>query len=210
VLVALEFHYRDPVPGASQHSGRIALFPGAFNPPTIAHLAIARAARQWAGEVVWTLPRAFPHKAFEGAPFEVRLAMLRRLLQSEPGFSLAIASGGLYVEMADEARDFFGPGVDIGLLCGRDAAERIASWDYGTPGVFEAMIERYSLLVAGRAGSLYLPLPHHAERIICLTMDPAFDAVSSTEVRRRLESGQTWRHLVPEPVAEMVASAYAA
>jgi len=128
VLVALEFHYRDPVRGFPQHSTRVALFPGAFNPPTIAHLAIARAARQWAGEVVWTLPRAFPHKAFEGAGFDVRLAMLRQLLEGEPGSSVAIASGGLYVEMADEAREFFGAGVEIGLLCGRDAAERIAAW----------------------------------------------------------------------------------
>jgi nicotinate-nucleotide adenylyltransferase len=207
VLVPLEFHYRDRGRGSSPPSNRIVLFPGAFNPPTVAHLAIARAARQWAGEVLWTLPRAFPHKAFEGAGFDVRLAMLRRLLADEPGFSVAIASGGLYVEMADEARAFFGSGVEIGLLCGRDAAERIAAWDYGRPGVFEAMLERYPLLVAGRAGA-YLPPPRHAERIISLVMDASFDDVSSTEVRRRLASGETWRHLVPETLADMVASAY--
>jgi nicotinate (nicotinamide) nucleotide adenylyltransferase len=209
VLVALEFHYRDPALSPPRRSGRVALFPGAFNPPTIAHVAIARAARQWAGEVVWVLPRAFPHKAFDKADFSFRLAVLQRLLRDEPSFSLAVSSGGLYVEIADEAREFFGPGTDIGLLCGRDAAERIAAWDYGRPGVFEAMLERYPLLVAGRAGE-YLPAAHHAERIISLPMDSAFDDVSSTEVRRRIEAGDNWRHLVPEPVAGMVGSAYAA
>ena len=60
-------------------SVRVALFPGAWNPPTVAHLAIARAALTWSDEVVWLLPRAFPHKSFDGAPFEDRLHMLRRI-----------------------------------------------------------------------------------------------------------------------------------
>ena len=203
MLVALEFHYRS----SPRNPQRIALFPGAFNPPTVAHLAIARAARTWAAEVVWTLPRAFPHKGFEGADSRTRLEMLRRLAAEQPGFSVAIASGGLYLEIADEAWQCFGAGVEIGLVCGRDAAERIAAWDYGRPGVFEAMIERYPLLVAGRAGE-YLPAPRHAERIIPLTMDPAFNEVSSTEVRRRVAAGEPWRQLVPAAVADLVASAY--
>jgi nicotinate-nucleotide adenylyltransferase len=204
VLVALEFHYRSSL----QNPEHVALFPGAFNPPTVAHLAIALAAHTWAAEVVWTLPRAFPHKGFEGAGFQARLEMLRRLAADRPGFSVAVASGGLYVEIADEARQFLGAGVEIGLVCGRDAAERIAAWDYGRPGVFDAMIERYPLLVAGRAGD-YLPAPHHAERIIPIAMDPAFNDVSSTEVRRRIAAGEPWRQLVPAAAADLVASAYA-
>ena len=96
-----------------------------------------------------------------------------------------------------------------GRECRGLAAERIAAWDYGRPGVFEAMLERYPLLVAGRAGA-YLPPPRHAERSISLVMDASFDEVSSTEVRRRLVAGETWRHLVPEALADMVASAYSA
>jgi nicotinate-nucleotide adenylyltransferase len=203
VLVALEFHYRS----VQCNPDRIALFPGAFNPPTVAHLGIALAAQTWAAEVVWTLPRAFPHKDYEGAGLLARLEMLRRLAAEHPGFSVAVASGGLYVEIADEARQSLGAGLEIGLVCGRDAAERIAAWDYGRPGVFEAMIERYPLLVAGRAGE-YLPAPHHAERIIPLTMDPAFNEVSSTEVRRRIAAGEPWGRLVPAAVADLVASAY--
>ncbi|MGD1072530.1 MAG: hypothetical protein ABSB15_20590 [Bryobacteraceae bacterium] len=198
--MALEFHYRS----FPRNRERVALFPGAFNPPTVAHIAIARAARNWAKEVVWTLPRAFPHKRFEGADFPLRLEMLCRLAADEPGFSVAVASGGLYVEIADEAREFLGESVAIGLVCGRDAAERIAAWDYGRPGVFEAMIERYPLLVAGRAGE-YLPAPHHADRIVSLALDPAFNEVSSTEVRRRIAVGEPWRHLVPDSVAGLLA-----
>jgi len=198
--VALSFQHRADI----QPLRRVALFPGAWNPPTIAHLAIARAALGWADEVVWLLPRAFPHKSFEGATFEDRLRMLCGIAAIEPAFSVAIAEGGLFAEISDEAREFFGPSAEIGLLCGRDAAERIAAWDYGRPGVFENMLERYPLLVAARAGE-YRPAPHHAGRVIALTMDACFDEVSSTEVRDRIRQGLPWRHLVPDPIAETVA-----
>ena len=87
VLVALEFHYRS----VRFNPHRIALFPGAFNPPTVAHVAIALAAHTWASEVVWTLPRAFPHKGYEGADLHARLEMLRRLATAT--FRLSIITG---------------------------------------------------------------------------------------------------------------------
>jgi nicotinic acid mononucleotide adenylyltransferase len=133
--------------------------------------------------------------------------MLHRVAAKNPAFSVAIAEGGLYVEMADEAREFFGPSAEIGLLCGRDAAERIAAWDYGEPGVFERMIARYPLLVAGRGGE-YLPHSDHAERVITLAMQASFDEISSSEVRRRIEQGVEWRSLVPEAITDLVAAAY--
>jgi nicotinate (nicotinamide) nucleotide adenylyltransferase len=201
--MALSFQYR----ARGCQGGRVALFPGAWNPPTVAHLAIARAAFKWADEVVWVLPRAFPHKPFEGAGFDDRLRMLRLIAEGEPCFSVAVAEGGLYVEMAGEASDFYGPATKVGLLCGRDAAERIAAWDYGTPGVFDQMIQRYPLLVAGRAGA-YLPAAHHARQVIVLPMEESFDEVSSTEVRARVRQGLGWRDLVPDAIAGMVEHLY--
>jgi nicotinic acid mononucleotide adenylyltransferase len=202
VLVPIQFQYRDasrPTPS------RIALFPGAWNPPTVAHAAIARAALEWADEVIWILPKAFPHKGWEGLDIPARLEMLRRVAMAEPSFSVALAQGGLYFEMAEEARDFFGSAPEIGLLCGRDAAERIAGWDYGTPGVFDQMIELYPLLVAARAGH-YEPAQHQAGRIIHLAMPPEFDEVSSSEVRRRIAANEAWRHLVPDQIVALLNS----
>ncbi len=186
---------------------RIALFPGAWNPPTIAHLEIARAALQWADEVVWVLPRAFPHKSFEEASFDSRLEMLELLARSEPGFSVAVSDGGLYAEIAAEAVDAYGPSTEIALACGRDAAERIANWDYGRPGVFDEMLERHPLLVAGRAGE-YLPLERHKDRIISVLLPPEAHGVSSSEVRRLIHAGLTWEHLVPASIVEVVRRVY--
>jgi nicotinate-nucleotide adenylyltransferase len=202
--LALEFFHRTAADPA-----RVALFPGAWNPPTRAHLDIARAARALADEVVWVLPRAFPHKGFEGASFADRRRMLEALVESvgHEGFSAAVSAGGLYAEIADEARTFFGPNAEIALLCGRDAAERMATWNYDTPGVFEEMLRRYRLLVAARHGE-YEPAGHHSTRILKLPMEATWDDVSSSEVRRRIASGGDWQRLVPPDLAGMIAQLY--
>ena len=161
----------------------------------------------WADEVVWTIPQAFPHKAYEGAAFKDRVAMLCQIASSEPGFSAAVSEGGLYLEMADEARAILGPGTEIGLVCGRDAAERIATWDYGRAGVFDEMLRKYTLLVAARAGE-YLASARHRDRIITLPVSGQLGEISSTEIRRRIARNEEWRHLVPRAVAETVARIY--
>ena len=202
--MAFTFHHRG---AGSAQPDRVALFPGAWNPPTSAHLALARAGLGWADEVVWVIPEAFPHKAFEGASLGERLEMLRLAALSDPRFSVATTGRGLYLEMAEEARAWYGAGPEIGLICGRDAAERIASWDYGRPGVFGEMLALHPLLVAGRRGD-YSPELRHAARIVPLQVEGGFDEVSSTEVRNRIACGGEWESLVPAALTEHVRRLY--
>jgi nicotinic acid mononucleotide adenylyltransferase len=182
------------------------MFPGAWNPPTIAHVEISRATRTQADEVIWVIPRAFPHKEFEGASFPARCRMLE-ILAKEEGFSAAVSDGGLYADIANEAREFFGGGTEIALVCGRDAAERIAAWDYGAPGVFDELVRRHRLMVATRQGE-YEPASHLRERISCLPMESGWDEVSSSEVRRRIACGEDWSALVPRALLSMVRNLY--
>jgi nicotinic acid mononucleotide adenylyltransferase len=160
-----------------------------------------------ADEVVWVLPRVFPHKGFEGAGFEARRGMLEALARQEPGFSVAVSDGGLYAEIAEEARTCFGPQTDISLVLGRDAAERIAAWDYGSPSVFDDFVRRYRLFVAARGGE-FEPSSHHKDFIFTLPMESSWDDISSSEVRRRIANGEDWRHLVPAAIADMVEMIY--
>jgi nicotinate-nucleotide adenylyltransferase len=192
---------------AAQPPARVTLFPGAWDPPTAAHLEIARAARRETGQVVWVLPRAFPHKEWNRTGIAERAALLCAIVQGEPGFSAATTGGGLYREIADEARTFFGPDCEISLACGRDAAERIAGWDYGIPGAFEDLLARYRILAASRAGE-YTPDPRHAGRIVSLQVESPLDHISSTEVRRRIAAGEPWEHLVPPSIVAMVRKLY--
>src|SRR5690242_17748537 len=111
----IEFFRR--APGVPQ---RLGILPGTFNPPTRAHLALALAAEAQVDEVLFVLPREFPHKAYKGASFEQRIEMLRLAAASEPRFSIASTGGGLFIDIARECRDVYGD-VALSFLCGRDA-----------------------------------------------------------------------------------------
>lgn len=191
-------------PGAPQ---RVAILPGAFNPPTIAHLALAVASLRHADEALFVLPRAFPHKDYEGAPQESRVAMLDAATAAEPAFSIALADGGLFREIAAECREAYGADVRFSFLCGRDAAERILNWDYGHAAAAEEMLREFDLLVAARRGEIEAPL-HLRHAIERLNLSDDLDHVSSTEVRRRIAQGLPWEHLVPAAAHAIARKAY--
>src|SRR5437868_5729237 len=92
---------------AASDPKRLGIFPGTFNPVTMAHLALARAALAHVDEVVFVLPRVFPHKNYSGASFDDRVAMLRAAAAHQTEFSIATAEGGLFVEIARECRETY-------------------------------------------------------------------------------------------------------
>jgi nicotinate (nicotinamide) nucleotide adenylyltransferase len=182
---------------------KLAILPGAFNPPTRAHLAMADAALATVDEVMFALPRAFPHKEYTGSEFGTRLEWLRAALAGYPRFSLAVTEGGLFIEIAQEARAVYGAGTELFFLCGRDAAERIVGWDYGEGDGIHKQLESFALLVAARGG-VYEPPPEIRNRVHALGLPPGLDDVSSSEVRRRIGAGESWRDLVPGSIVHLV------
>jgi nicotinate-nucleotide adenylyltransferase len=186
---------------------RLGILAGAFNPPTVAHVALVRAAAGSVDEVVCVLPKAFPHKPYTGATLAERISMLRAIAWPDVPVSIAVSDGGLLIEIARECRAAYGEAVELLFICGRDAAERIVNWDYGEPGAFERMLDEFGLLVAARGGE-YRPAPHLASRIRPLPADPAIESISSTEVRERIRRGERWQHLVPAEIIEAAAELY--
>jgi nicotinate-nucleotide adenylyltransferase len=182
---------------------RLGILPGAFNPVTNAHVALADAALSVVDEVVCVVPRSYPHKEFHGAALDERIEMLRR---ASGRYRVETAAGGLYIEIARELRTRFPP-AEMYFICGRDAAERILTWDYSEPGAIERILEEFQLLVASRQGTLE-PLPDHRHRVHTLPLAGDLDHVSSTEVRRRISAGEPWEHLVPQRIVEMVREIY--
>src|SRR5574338_677445 len=134
-----EFHRRQkPAPAA------LTLFPGAFNPPTRAHLAMASAALERSDEVVFVLPRVFPHKEYEGPDFRQRLQMLIAATGPHPAFSVASCDRGLFIDIVRAARAAGERQPRLFFLCGADAACRILEWDYGAEGAIAAQLEEIS------------------------------------------------------------------
>jgi nicotinate-nucleotide adenylyltransferase len=186
---------------------RLGILPGTFNPVTVAHLAVAQAGLSAVDEVVFLLPRAFPHKPYTGASFEDRIEMLQSVLPRDSRFSIASSQSGLFKDIAAEYRADFGSGTQLSFLCGRDAAERIATWDYGEPRAFQSMLRQFNLLVAARHGEYEVPDELH-DAIVPLELRGPYDHVSSSEVRDRIRQGRDWEHLVPPAIHEKVRKIY--
>lgn len=186
---------------------KLGVLPGTFNPVTVAHLELARSAFAHVDEVVFVLPRVLPHKRYSGASFAERVEMLEAATADEPRWSVAAAEGGLFVEIAQECRAEYGADTRLAFICGRDAAERIASWDYGRPGVFREMLASFDLLVAPRQGAY--PLADETEGAVReLAVGSECEAVSATEVRQRIARGEPWEHLVPESIRGLARRIY--
>lgn len=188
---------------------RYGILPGAFNPPTEAHLALARAALGHVDDVIFVLPQALPHKTYSGVPFETRLELLETVTATEPRFHVAETAGGLFIDIARELKRKLPADAELHFLCGRDAAERIVNWDYGVANAFEAMLHEFSLLVAPRNGDYEVALQHKT-RIATVDLAPAYQVMSATEVRDHIREGKEWEHLVPPIIHERVRALYGA
>jgi len=179
---------------------------GSFNPLTIAHEELVYAAGFHVDEVVCVVPGLLPHKEYFGATLEQRVQMLA-MSELMPPCSIATSERGLFIEIARECREHFGPEVRLLFVCGRDAAERILTWDYGRPGAVEEMLGEFELLVAPRGGHFDPPAKFRG-RIHTLHVKSGHEDVSSTEVRERIARGERWEHLVPEGIRERVREIY--
>jgi cytidyltransferase-like protein len=194
----VEFFKR--VPGTPR---TVAIFPGTFNPVTRAHLALAQSARARVDEVLFVLPRVFPHKEYGQVSFEERLRVL--LPAAGDVYSVAATQRGLFIEIARECRDHYD--AELWVLCGRDAAERIVNWDYGEPGAIERILEEFSLLVAARRGA-YDPPQKLRHRIQMLETAEDLGDVSATEIRERITRGEPWEHLAVPGTEELIRPVY--
>ena len=198
----VDFFLRSPGQPAT-----LGVLPGSFNPLTIAHIGLADAAAGLVDEVLFVLPRSLPHKEYSGASFSERIDMLLAALRGRPACSIAASTGGLFAEIAGECRTAYGERVRLSFLCGRDAAERIAGWDYGREGEFARMLQSFDLLVATRGGA-YHPPSGLGAAIRPLPFSPAFEPVSSSDIRARIHRGEPWEHLVPPAIHNQVRKIY--
>lgn len=168
-------------------------------------MAMARAALSMVDEVLFVLPRIFPHKSYTGAGFDLRLELLKRAAAGQSQYSIAASERGLFTEIAKECRLEYGGETELFFLCGRDAAERIVHWDYGTADSIVKQLDTFRLLVASRNGE-YQPPPEIRKRVHTVAIPEDCDGISSTEVRHRMGRGEAWEHLVPRSIVPLMKS----
>lgn len=196
---------------AASRPARLGVLGGAYNPITLAHLAVGEAAMRNFGidEVLFLLPQVPPHKTIFGASLEQRLEMMRLAAADVAHASVGISSHGLFVDMYEGLLAIYPHRPEVFFLTGRDAAERILAWHYDdAETVLKRMFESFQFIVCSRNGPFRLPddplLEPYRERIHSCPLPPQADTISATEARQRCEKGLPIDDLVPAPVATYI------
>jgi len=187
---------------------RVGLFGGSFNPPHLAHLALARLALAQLGlqELRW-LPAGAPWQkpAQELASAAHRRAMVAALIQGETQFVLdereLHRAGPSYT--LDTVRELQAeqPGAQLWLIIGQDQFARLHTW-HGAP----ELLARVKLAVAARAGQAVAPSTQVAELLAATHNNavvlplPRTD-ISATEIRACCASGRPVAAFVGTQVA---------
>ena len=187
---------------------RIGMFGGAFDPPHLGHVALARAAVEQLG---LDQLRVFPtgqawHKARELSPAAHRLAMAQLAFAHVPraivdGRELERAGPTYTVDTLRELRREF-PQAQFLLVIGADQAESLHSWREG-PEI--ARLATISIAARARPTTDAPPfdasqLPPGRREAVELPPMP----VSSTDIRQRAAAGQDITQLVPAAVARYI------
>lgn len=169
---------------------RIGVYPGSFSPPTVAHLAIAEAARHQChlDRVALVLSRATLGKDDRTLlPLADRVAMLDRATHTRPWLSCEVTDRQLVADIAE--------GYDVVVL-GADKWDQVVdpAWYGGSEARRDAAVARLpTVAVAPRAGfAVPVQRPGGGELVV-LDIDPEHHEVSATAVR---EGRRHW--LLPE------------
>ena len=207
--------YKYLVEGSGQIRGmRIGVLGGTFNPPHIGHLICAQEACEQVGldRVLFIPTRVPPHKAIAADPGPEERARLTGLaVAGDERFEVS------HIELEREGPSYTvdtlrllhaeRPNDSLTFVLGGDMAHSLPTWREP-----EAIVALADLAIAERAGAAradieerLATLPGAAERIHFFDM-PRID-ISSSLIRRQAAAGRSIRYLVPDAVAERIATA---
>lgn len=183
------------------------IYGGAFNPPTLAHVAILRACFEYAetnNADVWVLPSGDRYDKTIPTSRERRLqytdaliADARRTQQDEAEVLTTELDRTVTVETSDTLAELQAtyPDRSFTFVFGADSTETMAEWKDG-----DTLLETLPMLVVEREGSRINPLARHAVKLAVQA-----PVVSSTEVRQQMAVRGSVAGLVSPSVAQLIA-----
>jgi nicotinate-nucleotide adenylyltransferase len=192
---------------AERMKRRVGMFGGAFDPPHVAHVALARAAvDQLQLDELRIVPTGDAwHKSAQLSPAADRLAMARIAFADVPRAliderELQRAGPTYTVDTLRELRREH-PDAELFLIMGEDQAGALTRW-HDWPAVLSLAVIGIAARPAA-AGEARMALPPQA-RAQALVL-PAMPE-SATEVRTLVAQGSAFAHLVPSGVARYIES----
>jgi nicotinamide-nucleotide adenylyltransferase len=190
------------VPGSPRPGGNIIVFPGSFNPPTNAHLAMLQQAREFGRErggmgVYAAISKRTTDKEAVERPLLVdRIVLLETVLHNHvPSMGILLFNRGLYVEQAEAIRAQFSEVKQLYFLLGFDKIVQIFDPHYyqDRDKALRELFALAEILVAPRAeagpaelGKL-LAQPDNApfaSHVHSLPLDTTYRNISSSRIRQ--------------------------
>jgi len=196
--------------------GRVGVLPGSFNPPTVAHLELARAARRRfdLDTVAFSLSSVTVDKErVEGLCREDRLLLLSLLTADDVRTAAVVVNRGLYSDQAPAFRACFGGDADLWFIVGMDKVLQIFDPRYyeDRDAALDTLFAQVRLIAANReawgaeALRVLLDRPENVpyrDRVQPLTLPPHLRDQSSSAVRRGV--GGPAADAVSPPVREFI------
>lgn len=191
-------------------AGPIGILGGTFDPPHIAHLAIAEEAREVLGlSRVLFVPAGQPWQKADRAvsPGPIRVAMVERAIAGNPFFvvdSREVNRPGPSYTADTVAELTAETDGELWLILSAEALAGFATWR--DP---EGILDLARLCVVPRDGAPDATLAafrghYPAAAVRMAVLDHPRLAISSTAIRARVRAGRSIRYLVPDGVATLI------
>ena len=188
---------------------RLGVFGGAFDPPHLAHAALAQVAiDQLELDALWVIPTGNAwHKTRTLSPAEHRLAMAKLAFASEPRVVIDDREtrrvGPSYTIDTLKALKTEKPLADLFLIIGADQAGSLTTWHQ-----WQEVVQFATICVAGRDASTltngeFCPPLALKNRFLRLKM--LSSPISATAIRARVADAEPIAALVGGPVARYIA-----
>ena len=181
----------------------IGILGGSFDPPHVAHIAMARAAldKLPLDKVLFMPAPNPPHKNRDTmSPYESRKAMVDIAVRDEESMELSLVEefreGPSYTH---ELLSFLKSQSqsELYLIVGADSVADLPNWRQP-----RSILDLATLVVFPRTGySPYVPVEGGAS--VVLFEEPVID-VSSTQIREKFRRGESTAGLVPDPVRKFI------
>ncbi|KAG7451290.1 Nucleotidylyl transferase [Guyanagaster necrorhizus] len=195
-----------------RHGAKVLILDSSFNPPTLAHLALARCGNDYDARILMLSTTNADKKI---APGDASLAQ-RQSMMGRLGFHIAVIDEATFVGKARRLHAEM-PSGTWDFVMGWDTVERVFAERYYTGKDMIAELKgfffesRARIVYAPRAGAGGIDVWRAVEgvgareKMVQAAILDEFVAYSSTGVRNAIKSGDvTWRDKVPAVIAEYI------
>ena len=197
--------------------GSLGIFPASFNPPTMAHLALIRAARKQAhlDEILLLLDLQAMDKRLLGATWEERITLLEILFRRDPKISIGLANRGLFLDKMEPLRSLYSASTEFTFIIGFDTILRVMDKKYykHRKKSLDGLFSQSRFLVANRGAQEEEDFERllgarenerYRKKVSFFTLPERYTFLSSTRVRKEAREGRSIAGLVPISVLRFI------